>query len=159
MLGKTLLNLDLVGRTLDREFDPNDSIRRNAADMLQKRMLRDLASNSVFSTLLDTKEFIERLPSRLNQLFDLIASNKLRLKVDSIDETELITGLQKIANRITIGLVLAALIVAAALMMRVETQFRLFGYPGFAMLFFLGATGGVITLVLTILTSDRHKKK
>jgi predicted unusual protein kinase regulating ubiquinone biosynthesis (AarF/ABC1/UbiB family) len=28
MLGKTLLNLDIVGRTLDPDFDPNESIRR-----------------------------------------------------------------------------------------------------------------------------------
>lgn len=122
-------------------------------------MLRDFSPNTFLSTLLDAKEFIERLPSRLNQLLDLITSNKLRIKVDSIDETQLITGLQKIANRITLGLVLAALIVAAALMMRVETHFRLFGYPGFAMLFFLSATAGVIALVVSILASDRRQKK
>jgi predicted unusual protein kinase regulating ubiquinone biosynthesis (AarF/ABC1/UbiB family) len=156
LLGKTLLNLDLVGRLLDRGFDPNESIRRNAAEILQKRMVRDLSPNTFFATLLDAKEFIERLPSRLNQVLDLIATNKMRVKIDSIDETEFITGLQKIASRITIGLVLAALIIAAALMMRVETKFRLFGYPGFAMLFFLGATAGVITLVISILTSDRR---
>jgi ubiquinone biosynthesis protein len=125
MLGKTLLNLDLVGRTLDRAFDPNESIRRNAADILRKRMVRDFSPNTFFSTLLDAKEFIERLPNRMNQVLELIAANKLRVKIDSIDETQLITGLQKIANRITLGLVLAALIVAAALMMRVETRFRL----------------------------------
>lgn len=159
LLGKTLLNLDLVGRLLDRGFDPNESIRRNAAEILQKRMVRDLSPNTFFATLLDAKEFIERLPARLNQVLDLIATNKLRVKVDAIDETQLITGLQKIANRITIGLVLAALIIAAALMMRVETKFRLFGYPGFAMLFFLGATAGVIALVVSILTSDRRQKK
>ena len=33
MLGKTLLNLDLVARTLDPDFDPNAAIRRNAADI------------------------------------------------------------------------------------------------------------------------------
>jgi predicted unusual protein kinase regulating ubiquinone biosynthesis (AarF/ABC1/UbiB family) len=158
MLGKTLLNLDLVGRSLDRGFDPNESIRRNAAEIFQKRMVRDLSPNSFLSTLLDAKEFVERLPSRLNQLLDLITSNKLRLKVDSIDETQLITGLQKIANRITLGLVLAALIVAAALMMRVETRFRLFGYPGFAMLCFLAATTGIIVLCISILTSDRRQR-
>jgi predicted unusual protein kinase regulating ubiquinone biosynthesis (AarF/ABC1/UbiB family) len=159
MLGKTLLNLDLVGRSLDRTFDPNESIRRNAADILQKRMVRDLSPNTFFATLLDAKEFIERLPARMNQVLDLIAANKIRVKVDAIDELALITGLQKIANRITLGLVLAALIIAAALMMRVETKFRLFGYPGFAMLFFLGATGGVIALVINILSSDRREKK
>jgi len=159
MLGKTLLNLDLVGRSLDRAFNPNEAIRRNAADILQKRMVRDLSPNTFFATLLDAKEFVERLPARMNQVLDLIAANKIRVKVDSIDELALITGLQKIANRITIGLVLAALIIAAALMMRVETKFRLFGYPGFAMLFFLSATGGVIALVISILSSDRREKK
>ena len=46
-------------------------------------------------------------------------------------------NLQKIANRIALGLVLAALIVGAALMMQVRHSFRLFGYPGLAMLLFL----------------------
>ena len=35
MLGKTLLNLDQVGRTLDPDFDPNASIRRNAAELMR----------------------------------------------------------------------------------------------------------------------------
>src|SRR5688572_31334002 len=43
-------------------------------------------------------------------------------------------GVQKIANRITLGLVLAGLIVGAALLTRVETTFRIMGYPGLAIL-------------------------
>ena len=37
MLGKTLLNLDQVGRTLDPDFDPNAAIRRNAAELTRQR--------------------------------------------------------------------------------------------------------------------------
>ena len=51
-------------------------------------------------------------------------------------------GFQKVANRITVGLILAALIVGAALLMRVETTFRILGYPGLAILCFLAAAGG-----------------
>ena len=47
----------------------------------------------------------------------------------------MLEGLQKIANRITLGLLLAALIIGAAMLMRVETTFRILGYPGLAMLF------------------------
>ena len=65
----------------------------------------------------------------------------------------------KVANRMTLGLLLAALIVGAAMLMRVETTFRLFGYPGFAMLFFLGAAAGGSWLAVTILTSDRPAPK
>src|SRR5947209_5030921 len=63
-----------------------------------------------------------------------------------------------IANRITIGLLLAALIVGAALMMRVETSFKILGYPGIAIIFFLLAAIGALVLVFNILFRDeRHK--
>jgi uncharacterized membrane protein len=67
-------------------------------------------------------------------------------------------GLQKVANRITLGLLLAAVIVAAGMLMRVPTDFRLFGYPGLAMIFFLGAAAGAIWLALTIVGSDRRPR-
>ena len=50
--------------------------------------------------------------------------------MEAIDEARLMEGMQKVANRIALGLVLAALIVGAALLMDVETSFRIFGYPG-----------------------------
>jgi hypothetical protein len=39
------------------------------------------------------------------------------------------------------------------------TSFRLFGYPGLAMLCFLAATGLGFWLVVTILLSDRASQK
>jgi len=41
MLGKTLLNLDHVARTLDPEFDPNAAIQRHAAEIMRQRMVKD----------------------------------------------------------------------------------------------------------------------
>jgi ubiquinone biosynthesis protein len=68
-------------------------------------------------------------------------------------------GLQKVANRITLGLVLAALIVGAALLMRVDTPFRILGYPGLPMIFFLLAAIAGIVLVVSIVFYDRHPRK
>ena len=67
----------------------------------------------------------------------------------------LIDGLHKIANRIALGLILAALIVGAALLMQVPTTFRILGYPGLAILFFLAAAFGGLALVVRILVGDR----
>jgi Na+/proline symporter len=63
-----------------------------------------------------------------------------------------------VANRITLGLVLAALIVGAALLMGVETDFRLLGYPGLAILLFLGAAACGLVLVFSILLNDIRPK-
>jgi hypothetical protein len=81
------------------------------------------------------------------------------MKVDTIDEAALMEGLQKVANRIATGLILAALIVGAALLMRVETSFRLFGYPGLAILLFLAAAIGGAGLVGTILVNDIRARR
>jgi hypothetical protein len=96
-----------------------------------------------------------RLPSRVNRVLDSLASNELKLKVEMIDEGAVIDGLQKVANRIALGLVLAAMIVAAAVIMQVPTTFRLFGYPGLAMILFLAAATGGALLAAQIVTHDR----
>lgn len=159
MLGKTLLNLDLVGRTLDPQFDPNASIRRNGAKMLQERLWKALSPGNLFGGILELKDLLMRLPGRVNQILDVVARNDLKVKVDAIDELVLIEGMQKVANRITVGLILAALIVGAALMMRIDSSFRLFGYPGLAILCFMGAGGGGLILIMTILLHDRSSTK
>lgn len=158
LLGKTLLNLDLVGKTLSPTFDPNASIRKHAAKILHDRTLKELAPGNMLTFLLDAKEFVEHLPARMNQLFELVASNKVRVKVDTFDEKLLVTTFQKIANRITLGLILAAMIVGASLLMRVETAFQIFGYPGFAMILFLFALIGGIGLGVQILLHDTSQK-
>ena len=130
MLGKTLLNLDQVGRTIAPDFDPNASIRRNAAQIMQQRLVKSLSPGNLFSGVLELKDLLQRLPTRINKILDAIASNKMKIEVDAIDEKTLILGFQKVANRITTGLIIAALIVGAALLMRVDTTFRIWGYPG-----------------------------
>ena len=52
----------------------------------------------------------------------------------------------------------ALLIVGAALLMRVQTSFELFGYPGLAIICFLIAAAGGLWLVFNILWYD-HKSK
>jgi predicted unusual protein kinase regulating ubiquinone biosynthesis (AarF/ABC1/UbiB family) len=159
MLGKTLLNLDQVGWTLDPAFDPNAAIRRNAVEIMQQRMAKSVSPASIFSSLMDMKDFIETMPRRINKILDRVANNDIEVKVDAIDEKRLMEGLQKIANRITMGLVLAALIIGAAMLMSVPTDFRIFGYPGLAMIFFLIATGGALILMINILFYDERAKK
>jgi ubiquinone biosynthesis protein len=156
LLGKTLLNLDGVARTLSPGLDVNATIRNEATTLMRRRMLRSASPASVLSTVLDAKHFAEKLPGRVNRVLDSLARNELRLKVDMIDDGAVISGLQKVANRIALGLVLAALIVAAALIMQVPTTFRLLGYPGLAMILFVLAAGGGALLAIQIVMHDRR---
>lgn len=157
LLGKALLNLDEIGRVLDPEFDVNASMRHNATTLMRRRMWKGATPATVWSSVLEVREFAERLPGRVNRILDALVANDLRLKVEVIDHGSIIEGLQKVANRIALGLVLAALIVGAAMLMRVPTDFTILGYPGLAMLLFLAAAGGGFWMAWIILAGDvRH---
>lgn len=155
MIAKTLLNLDKVVYTLDPSFDPNVIIRERATEILERNIIRSISPSNLLAGAVDVKEFAEKLPSRVNRILDAIGNNDIRFKVDAIDEKVLLDGLQKVANRITLGLVVAALIVGAAMLMRVETSFRIFGYPGLAMILFMIAALAGLGLALTILFYDK----
>jgi predicted unusual protein kinase regulating ubiquinone biosynthesis (AarF/ABC1/UbiB family) len=159
LLGKTLLNLDEVGQTLAPGFDVQESLRRNASELMMERMRRSVTPASAFSSLLEAKSFAERLPSRVSRILDALADQELKVKVELIDEGAVLEGLQKVANRITLGLVLAAMIVGAAMLMQVPTTFRILGYPGLAMLFFLGAAFGATWMAVGILRGDQHTRR
>jgi hypothetical protein len=70
-----------------------------------------------------------------------------------------VEGIEKVANRITNGLLIASIIIGASLLMRIDTSWRLFGYPGFAMLFFLFGAFSALTLIYNIYAHDRKARK
>jgi predicted unusual protein kinase regulating ubiquinone biosynthesis (AarF/ABC1/UbiB family) len=159
VLGKTLLQLDEVGRILDPSFDPNASVRRNAGEMMTKRMGHEASQGSAVRTLLEMKEFTVNLPGRLNRIMDAVANAELEVKVKATDAKMVVDGIEKVANRITKGLLLAALIIGAALMMRVDTPWHIWGYPGLAILCFIASALFAIYLLYTIAVEDHQSHK
>lgn len=159
LLGKTLLHLDQIGRALDPEFDPNEAIRRHAAEITSERLKKNVSLGSILGAVNELKEFLEQLPKRANKILDRVANNELAVRVDAIDEALLMEGFQKVANRITVGLILAALIVGAAMLTRVPSSFQILGYPALAIVCFLGAAAGGVILVGSILWNDRRTPK
>lgn len=158
LLGKTLLQLDEIGRILAPDFDPNESVRRNASKLLNRRVKGVVSEGKLFSSVLEAKQFVGALPARLNKILDALGNAELDVKLKPVETHFLIESFQKVANRITTGLILASIIVGAALLMRVQTSFEIFGYPGIAIICFLVALAGGVWLLLSILWQD-HKSK
>ena len=121
---------------------------------MRRRLLKKTTPARMFSSLLEIRDAAERLPARIDRIVEALAANDLRLKIEVIDHGSIIDGFQKVANRIALALVLAALIVGAAMLMRVPTSFTILGYPGLAMLLFLAAAAGGFWMAWTILAGD-----
>lgn len=159
LLGKTLLQLDEIGRLLAPDFNPNEAVRRDVDEIMSQRMQKDLTKGNLMSSVLELKSFLGALPNRLNHIMDAITNSELEIKVKSVDAKTFMEGMQKIANRITTGVILASLVIGASLMMRIETNSRLFGYPTLAILCFLSAAAGAFYLVISIFWHDYKSRK
>jgi ubiquinone biosynthesis protein len=162
MLGKTLLNLDQVASKLDPDFDPNAAIEEHVGRIMRRRMLQSASPANILSAAMEAKEFAETLPGRVNKVMDALAEGQMTLNIQGIDERELMRGIQKLANRVTSGLIIAALIVGAAMLMRIDTESKLFGYPSLAIVCFMAAALAGVWLILSTLLHDlpqlRHRR-
>jgi len=159
LLAKTLLQLDEIAKILDPEFDPNAAVRRHSAALTSKRLKKEANEGSFLTTLMELKGFASGLPNRVNRIMDAVVNRELEVKVRAVDAPLVLEGLQKIANRVTSGLIVASLIVGAALLMRVETDFHVMGYPGFAIMCFIAAAMGGVFLLANIFMQDRAYRK
>lgn len=154
ILGKILLNMDQIIAFLAPEYDLREAVKNYMNKLLQNKMLNELKPEEILSIVLDSKKLVENLPDRIDKITESLAKNKFRFAIDAIDEKRLTDGFQKVANRITLGLIIASMIIGAAMLMSVPSAFSIFGYPGLAIIFFLLAAVAAIYLSYTILFKD-----
>ena len=160
ILGKILLNMDQIIAVLDPEFDLRDAIKRHSTKIMRDKMYEELKPENFFSSVLASKKFLEYLPDRLNTISKDLSENEFKIKIDAIDEQRVTDGFQKVANRITLGLIIAAMIIGASMLMQVPSDFTIFGYPGLAMIFFLlAAVGGIILSYIIIFRDENLNNK
>jgi ubiquinone biosynthesis protein len=158
LLGKTLLNLEQVAGILDPRMDVKRVVERHLEHVMRERLKQSLSPSNIASELIEVQSLLRESPRKVSDILSLLAENKLQVRMAGLEESHLMESLQKIANRITAGLVAAALIVASAMMMRIESAHRIFGYPALALLLFLVGVGLGLMIVLSALFGDRKAR-
>jgi ubiquinone biosynthesis protein len=158
LLGKTLLNLEAVSKALDPAMDTRAILRDHMDNIARERTKEFFSPNRLFSDMLELQELVREAPRRLSVLLRTLSDNRFRVHMTGFEEARVIESMQKIANRITTGLITAALIVGGALIMDVPTRAHLFGYPLLAIVMFLAGAGLGIAIVASSLLSDRRAR-
>jgi predicted unusual protein kinase regulating ubiquinone biosynthesis (AarF/ABC1/UbiB family) len=153
LIGKALLNLDQSTLHLDPDFEPAEAIRANLSELLTSGL--KVSPGGIMAAAIEAKEFTSLLPKRGNRILDSLAEGEFSMRVHALDEERLHTILQRVANRVTLGIVIAATVLGAAMMMRVPTDHRILGYPTIAMVFFTFAVLAGAALALWIVLTDR----
>ncbi|PKR80284.1 ABC transporter [Brumimicrobium salinarum] len=157
ILGKILLNMDQIVATLTPEYDMQETVKSYAHHLMQKRIKSSLNQEYLMELLMEMRGLAKDLPFRINKFSENLAENRLKIKVDAIDQDRFTDAFQKVANRITAGIIVAALIIGAAMLVNIPSEWTVFGYPTFAFILFVFAALIGFYLVYQILFKDENK--
>ena len=158
LLGKTLLNLEAVCQALDPGLDVKRVVEGHLEQIMRKRLRQAFSPAALATDAIELQALLRDAPHKLSVVLSLLAENKLALRMTGLEESRLMENLQKIANRISAGVITAALIMASAMLMRVESGLRLFGYPALALGLFLIAVVLGLGLIGSSLLWDRRAR-
>jgi ubiquinone biosynthesis protein len=87
-------------------------------------------------------------------VLESLAEGRLTLNLEGLDEAAMMRGAQKLANRVAAGVVIAALVVAAALFAETKEVTTFLGYPVLTIVFLGLALIVAAWLVLGIIRGD-----
>jgi predicted unusual protein kinase regulating ubiquinone biosynthesis (AarF/ABC1/UbiB family) len=158
LLGKTLLNLDTACHLLAPELDTQRVVEDQLQHVMRARLRKSLSSPSLASEMMEVQALLRDGPRKVSDILSLVAENRLQMRLTGLEESRLMENLQKIANRISVGVITAALILASAMMMRVPSAHTLWGYPVVALLLFLLGVALGAGIVVSSLVSDHRAR-
>lgn len=152
MLAKTLLHLDAITKKLDPNFDPQTVIRDYAEQLMVQKLQQKFNPRNFYPALLDLNQLILDLPHRTREILDMTAASRLTFGIKLTQAEQFLSGVHKIANRIAVGVVIAALLVSSSLMMRYAHTLAMVGY-------LLAAAAGVYLVASTFLRDRRDEER
>jgi predicted unusual protein kinase regulating ubiquinone biosynthesis (AarF/ABC1/UbiB family) len=151
LLAKALFNLDAVTRALDANFNPSETIREYASTIATRRAREDLSPRRIFEVASATSDLIQALPRRIDSITERMARNDFSFRVDAPQLPAMLEGMQKIANRVLIGLIIAGLLISSGLLLR---YYQILGLVGLIL------AGGIgLYVLINVLVTDRRATK
>jgi ubiquinone biosynthesis protein len=156
LMAKAFASLDGMGRQLDPEFD----MVAVAEPFLQKQMLRRYAPDRLVRRAKDGAaeglDLVTGLPRDLKKLLQMAQRGQLRLGVDVIQMEHYLNRLDRSVTRVTMAIVIAALIIGSSMVMSASGAKMPVGLSVFAMLGFAASVLGGFWLIYSIWRGGRH---
>jgi len=155
MLFKALISLEGLGRRLDPEFQLVSHMTPFLQQLITRRYRPRALLQSGRRHLLELANMAGRAPRDVRQLLKSVRRGHFKLEMDLKRLDRFGHQLDRSANRLTVGIVTAALIVGSSIVMTVQGGPSIFGLPLFGFLGFTLAFLGGVWLLLSIWRSGR----
>ncbi len=157
LLIKAFITLEGLGRGLEPGFHMAEEALPLLRKVMRAQYRPKVLAQRAWRHLRRTLALVEKLPHDLSRLMRNARRGRLNIHLDIAHLRRVGDQLTQAANRISMALVIAALIVGSSIVMTVGGGPTLFGLPAFGFLGFCGAVLGGLWLVRSIRRSQRQQ--
>ncbi len=157
LLIKTFITLEGLGRGLDPDFHMATEALPLLQQVVRSRYRPRALARRTWGSLQRLMELAEQLPQDLGRLLRRARQGRMGLDIESRSLRHVGDQLDRAANRLSLALIIAALIIGSSIVMTVGGGPTLLGLPAFGLLGFLGAGIGALWLGRAIWRSRRHE--
>ncbi len=157
LLIKTFITLEGLGRGLDPDFHMATEALPLLQQVVRSRYRPRALARRTWGSLQRLMELAEQLPQDLGRLLRRARQGRMGLDIESRSLRHVGDQLDRAANRLSLALIIAALIIGSSIVMTVGGGPTLLGLPAFGLLGFLGAGVGALWLGRAIWRSRRHE--
>ncbi len=133
MLGKAIGTAEGICRTLDPSFNAQVVLTPTMHELVRKRMSVENITSTLKKTAASFFSRARDLPKRVDNVLRNFERGKLEFDFRHKDLHEIELEIDRSSNRLTLGIIVAAFIVASALIMQLPTGPLIFGFPAFAL--------------------------
>ena len=120
LLIRALVTLEGVGHTLDPKFNLAEVLQPFVQSAVRQRYSPSRIAGDIIHEVKALAVAAHRVPVSLSRTLEKLANDDLRVHLEHRHIDRLITEVDRSSNRVVIGLILAALIVASALVLKAE---------------------------------------
>lgn len=155
MMLKALISIESMAKSMDPDFDLMKEARPFVEELVIDRWKPQRLMKDAHLGLLDFTFFMKRTPQQLARVLNKMQHGNFSIEFVHRGLDPLSSTLDKLSNRLSFALVMAALIIGSSTIMTTNIQPMLFGYPGLGVVGYLAAGFLGFWLAIGILRSGR----
>lgn len=156
LLIKAFITLEAMGRGLDPGFHMASEAQPLLRQVVRARYRPQALAQRGWAALRDTLQTLGRLPQDLQQLLRRVRHGGVQVHIEIAHLKRVGDQLDRAAGRLSVALLVAALIIGSSIVMTVGGGPQLLGLPAFGLLGFVAAVAGGLWLLRSISRDRRH---
>jgi len=155
LLEKALVTVDGLGRDLDPDFNMVSLARPFAEKLIMRRMSPFLLAGDILKSSRELYQLLKEIPAETREVLQKIKNGKLKIEFEHKGLNPMLSSSYKISNKISLSIIVSALIIGSSLIVLSKTKPFLWGFPAIGVIGFLVAGVFGLYIIISILRSGK----